>query len=86
LAHAESTSKEIINKFPKVKSVANTFRFDIDDNHLKYFTCFYTDGRSYNSSAFRCACVVDRFKSGDCFMAGLIYGYYYQNQPQDIID
>lgn len=86
LAHAESTSKSIINQFPKVKTVANTFRFDSNDNYLKYFTSLYTNKKSFHSSEFSCAGVVDRSGSGDCFMAGLIYGFYNQNQAQDIID
>ncbi|OAQ41714.1 carbohydrate kinase [Pedobacter psychrophilus] len=86
LAHAESTSKEIIAKFPKVKSVANTFRFDSDANELKYFTSLYTDNKSYNSSEHKCERVVDRSGSGDCFMAGLIYGFYNHHSPQEIIE
>ena len=86
LAHAELTAKEIIQKFPKVKSVANTFRFDSDANELKYYTSLYTNGKSYNSQEFNCEGVVDRSGSGDCFMAGLIYGFYNQHQPQEIID
>lgn len=86
LAHAELTSKEIIQKFPKVKSVANTFRFDSDDNDLKYYTSLFTGGKSYHSAEFNCEGVVDRSGSGDCFMAGLIYGFYNQNELQEIID
>lgn len=86
LAHAELTSKEIIQKFPKVKSVANTFRFDSDANELKYYTSLYTNNQSFNSAEFKCEGVVDRSGSGDCFMAGLIYGFYNQHQPQEIID
>ncbi|MFC5282399.1 sugar kinase [Pedobacter alpinus] len=85
-AHAELTSKEIIQKFPKVKSVANTFRFDSDANELKYFTSLYTNNQSFNSAEFKCEGVVDRSGSGDCFMAGLIYGFYNHHQPQDIIN
>ena len=73
-------------KFPKVKSVANTFRFDSDENELKYFTSLLTDGKFYNSSEHNCEGVVDRSGSGDCFMAGLIYGFYNQHPPQEIID
>jgi 2-dehydro-3-deoxygluconokinase len=86
LDHAERTSKEIIQKFPKVKSVANTFRFDSDANELRYYTSLFTGGKSYHSQEFNCEGVVDRSGSGDCFMAGLIYGFYNQNQPQEIID
>ncbi|WP_442795392.1 PfkB family carbohydrate kinase [Pelobium manganitolerans] len=86
LAHAEKTAEEIIARFPKVKSVANTFRFDSDTNDLHYYTSLFTNGQSFHSPEFSCAGVVDRSGSGDCFMAGLIYGFYNQNPPQDIID
>ena len=86
LAHSESTAKEIMAKFPKIKSVANTFRFDSDANELRYFTSLFTAGKSFNSTEFSCQGVVDRSGSGDCFMAGLIYGFYNQHQPQEIIN
>lgn len=86
LAHAESTSREIISMFPKVKSVANTFRFDSDEKDLLYYTSLYTNGKQYHSPEFNCAGVVDRSGSGDCFMAGLIYGFYNHNKPQEILN
>ncbi|WP_448701519.1 sugar kinase [Mucilaginibacter sp. AW1-3] len=86
LDHAEATSREIMHLFPKVKTVANTFRFDADNNHLHYYTSLYTNGQQYHSPEFSCAGVVDRSGSGDCFMAGLIYGFYNHNQPQEILD
>ena len=86
LAHAEATSKQIIAMFPKVKTVANTFRFDSNDQDLLYYTSLYTGGESFHSPEFSCEGVVDRSGSGDCFMAGLIYGFYNQNQPQEILN
>ena len=72
--------------FPKVKTVANTFRFDSNDQDLLYYTSLYTGGESFHSPEFSCEGVVDRSGSGDCFMAGLIYGFYNQNQPQEILN
>jgi 2-dehydro-3-deoxygluconokinase len=86
LAHAEATAKELIQKFPKCKTVANTFRFDSDSNLLNYYTSLFTQGKSYHSPEFSCEGVVDRSGSGDCFMGGLIYGFYNQHQAQEIVD
>lgn len=86
LSHAEATSREIISKYPKCSTVANTYRFDNNSDDLLYYTTMYKDGKSYNSSEFRCERVVDRSGSGDCFMAGLIYGFYNNNTPQEILD
>ncbi len=86
LAHAKETSLEIMQKFPRCESVANTFRFDSDSDNLLYYTSLYTDGKQYNSPEFRTKGVIDRSGSGDCFMAGLIYGFYNNHQPQDIVN
>lgn len=82
--HAEGTSKEIIKKFPKCKVVANTFRFD--KKQLLYYTTMYKDGQQYNSDEFTTERVVDRSGSGDCFMAGLIFGLYNNHAPEDIVN
>jgi 2-dehydro-3-deoxygluconokinase len=86
LDHAAATSAEIMNKFPKCKTVANTFRFDGVDDHIKYYTTLHTGGNHYHSLEFECAGVRDRSGSGDCFMAGLIYGHYNRHTPQEILD
>lgn len=86
LDHAKQTSLEIIEKFPRCKVVANTFRFDNESNDILYYTTLYQDGRQYHSNEFTCRGVVDRSGSGDCFMAGLIYGLYHQLEPQETVD
>ena len=30
--------------------------------------------------------IVDKVGTGDCFMAGLIYGFYNHNEPQEILN
>ena len=86
LAHAKQTSLEIIERFPKCKVVANTFRFDSGEDDVLYYTSLFINGQQYNSAEFTCKGVVDRSGSGDCFMAGLIYGLFKNMEPQEIID
>jgi 2-dehydro-3-deoxygluconokinase len=83
--HAQRTSETIIKQFPKCKAVANTFRFDSDED-LLYYTTFFTSNSIYVSNEFNCKGVVDRSGSGDCFMAGLIYGMYNQQPPQEVLN
>jgi len=76
LAHAEKTSREVMRKFPRAKIVANTFRFDQDGAGIQYYTTLYAGGKLYHSTEYRAEKIVDKVGSGDCFMAGLIYGQY----------
>ncbi len=86
LDHAAATSQEIIKCFPKCNTVANTFRFDGDADNILYYTSLFTEGQQYQSPEFTCSGVADRSGSGDCFMAGLIYGLYNQHQPQELLN
>jgi 2-dehydro-3-deoxygluconokinase len=86
LDHAEKTSKQIMQQFPKCKTVANTFRFDSNKSDILYYTTLYKNDQLFVSPEFTCHGVVDRSGSGDCFMAGLIYGLYSNNEPQDILN
>ncbi len=86
LEHATETSKAICNQFPKCTTVANTFRFDSNEDNILYYTSLYHERQAYHSNEFLCKGVVDRSGSGDCFMAGLIYGLYNNNTPENIIN
>ena len=74
LDHAVKTSEAIIKAYPKCKYVANTFRFG--DPGIEYYTTVFTDGKLEVSQEYQAEKIADKVGSGDCFMAGLIYGLY----------
>lgn len=85
--HAEKTSKAIMAQFPNCEAVANTYRFDSNDEQIQYYTTLQLKDTPYTSQEFRCAGVVDRSGSGDCFMAGLIYGFITNpNDPPELLN
>lgn len=86
LEHAIATAQYIQRHFPKCKTMANTFRFDKGANGIRYYAALYSGNELYTSPEFECDQIIDKVGSGDCFMAGLIYGLYHQYQPQDIIN
>lgn len=85
LKEAQKSSEEIMRRFPKCKAVANTFRFD-GGSDISYYCALYTDGHLYHSAEYCTETVVDKVGSGDCFMAGLIYGYCNQWSAPEVID
>jgi 2-dehydro-3-deoxygluconokinase len=84
LKEALQTSASIMDQYPKCKAVANTFRFDAGEG-INYYTALYTGDKLYNSSQYDTDKVVDKVGSGDCFMAGLIYGFYTSLDPQQTL-
>lgn len=87
LNHAVKTSKAIMAQFPNCEAVANTYRFDSNDEQILYYTSLQLKDTSYASQEFSCAGVVDRSGSGDCFMAGLIYGFItHPNDPEELLN
>jgi len=75
LQQATDTSKEILSLFSACKAVANTFRFD-NGKGIKYYTALYTNDKLTVSPEYVSDEILDKVGSGDCFMAGLIYGFY----------
>jgi 2-dehydro-3-deoxygluconokinase len=73
LRQAENSSVEVMKKFPKCRQVANTFRFDNGDK-LNYYSTLYSNGQLTVSGEYMAENIIDKVGSGDCFMAGLIYG------------
>jgi 2-dehydro-3-deoxygluconokinase len=85
LEESLKTSEAIMAGYPKCKAVANTFRFDAT-NDVKYYTTLHTENQLYQSHEYETGSVIDKVGSGDCFMAGLIYGFYKDGAPQETLD
>lgn len=80
-AAAGQSMKAIHFAYPKVSSMAYTFRLE-----QTYFGVLQHGPSMAISKEFSLDHIVDKVGSGDCFMGGLIYGLYKQHSPQDIID
>lgn len=85
LEQAKTTSEQIIKTYPKCKWVANTFRFDYKQG-INYYTALYTANEFLVSKAYTSEKILDKVGSGDCFMAGLIYGFYQNNDPLETLN
>jgi 2-dehydro-3-deoxygluconokinase len=81
---AQKTSAQIMEQYPACKAVANTFRFDADG--IRYYGTLSTGDEFYTSAEYQSETIVDKVGSGDCFMAGLIYGFYNQIGKQQTLN
>jgi 2-dehydro-3-deoxygluconokinase len=85
LEHAHQSSIRILKRFARVKTVACTFRFEDGEKGIVYYASLYSAHQSVDSSVYQSKEIVDKVGTGDCFMAGLIYGLYTKQTPFEII-
>ena len=80
----EATGKSMLQlhkQYPKAESFAYTFRLD-----KEYFAVLQHGPEMVVSNTYEIRNVIDKAGSGDCFMAGLIYGLTKGNAEDDIIN
>jgi len=85
LNSATASANYIFEKFPACQWVANTFRFDGDADNIEYYAALNSREVQAVSPVFKTNKIVERVGSGDCFMAGLIYGISSQHSGTDVI-
>ncbi|WP_423146364.1 PfkB family carbohydrate kinase [Rubrolithibacter danxiaensis] len=83
--HSRISSEAISNQFAACTAVANTFRFD-QGQGIRYYTTLYQNKELICSTEYIAESIVDKVGSGDCFMAGIIYGFYNQQPVKEILE
>jgi 2-dehydro-3-deoxygluconokinase len=84
LNHAAKTASAIKAAYPNCQTVALTYRFEKGDG-IDYFGTLHLPNGDYASPLFSTPHVLDRVGSGDCFMAGIIYGIYNEHRPHHVV-
>ncbi len=78
---AGASMLQMHQQYPQITSMAYTFRLE-----KEYWAVLQHGATRAISKGFTIDTVVDKVGSGDCFMAGLIYGFSNQHDVKDIID
>lgn len=85
LEQSKKSAQAIMAAFPKCTAVANTFRFDFKESGVKYYCALHTAAEDFVSKEYRAERIIGKIGSGDCFMAGLIYGFYKAHAHEEIL-
>lgn len=82
---ADQSAKYIIQCYPNIQFVANTFRFT-NDHEVNYFATLHNQSNTTVSDSYTTNNVIDKVGSGDCFMAALIRGLQLNKSTSYIIN
>lgn len=85
LQHSRMTASKIMEKYRAVNTVANTFRFD-QGAGISYYASIDNEEGQVAGKERKIEKVTDKVGSGDCFMAGLIYGMLEGLNPQQTVE
>lgn len=86
LQEAGCVSKKIMEAYPQCSLVVNTFRFNLENDAVRYFATISDKEQFVFSKERTCTGIVDKAGSGDCFMAAVLYSLYNQKSLQETVD
>ena len=78
---ANSSMLKLKQQFPLLNTIAYTFRLA-----ETYFGVMFNKNNFYKSPTYKITDVKNIVGTGDCFMAGLIYGIHHENTPEELIN
>jgi 2-dehydro-3-deoxygluconokinase len=78
---AKESMKQLKNQYPGASTIAYTFRLE-----NSYRAVLQNKNETAISNEYEITEVADKVGSGDCFMAGIIYGLYKKHTAKEIVD
>ena len=81
LSAAQHSINNLKHQYPSAKTIAFTFRLD-----NTYWSILNHEDQEYVSKQYQIFDVVDKVGTGDCFMAGIIFGITNQLDPKKTIE
>jgi 2-dehydro-3-deoxygluconokinase len=84
LSQAHDTAQNLFALYPKLQTIANTYRFT-EGEYVHYYATLHDKKHDFCSETHETNSVIDKVGSGDCFMAALIYGLRQNLDYQKII-